>query len=182
MRLSGLVLQEAGMSSVFCRDRARRILEDLGMTEPPIDVEAVARRLGLEVRYVLRPVGFEGRLIRERMVIEVNQRNHRHKQRFTISHEIGHFVLAHSPVFSSFDDRGIADPGRVNERQANAFASELLMPESAVRAYWSKVRRLERPNDKMAEAFEVSPQAMWYRLEELDLLGLPPARSARPEY
>ena len=170
------------MSSEFCRARARQILEDLGMMEPPIDVEEVARALGLEVRYVRRSAGFAGRLLREHMVIEVNERHHQHKQRFTISHEIAHFILNHSPVFSTFDDRGISDPGRVNERQANAFASELLMPEPLVRTHWSTVRRAERPNNAMAEAFEVSAQAMWYQLEELDLLGLPPARSTRPQY
>lgn len=164
------------MSSEFCRARALRVLEDLGMTEPPIDVEALARGLGLAVRYVPRSGGLEGRLIRERMVIEVNQRHHPHKRRFTVSHEIGHFVLNHSPVFSAFDDRSIGDPSGVNERQANAFASELLMPEPAIGAHWTKVRRTEKPIDKMAEVFNVSSEAMYYRLSELDLLGLPPAR------
>lgn len=170
------------MSSEFCRARAQQILEDLGMTEPPIDVEAVALALGLEVRYVRRSAGFEGRLLRERMVIEVNERHHRHKQRFTLSHEIAHYALKHSPVFSSFDDRSIADPGRVNERQANAFASALLMPEQAVRAHWATLRRAERPIDKMAESFDVSSEAMYYRLADLDLLGMAPVRSARREY
>lgn len=170
------------MSTEFCRTRASQVLDELGVTEPPIDVEAIARDLGLEVRYVARAPGFEGRLLRERMVIEVNKRHHRHKQRFTISHEIGHFVLKHSPVFGAFDDRGIDDPGKVNERQANAFASGLLMPELAVRAQWTKVKRTEKPIEKMAEAFDVSSEAMYYRLEGLDLLQLPPVRSVRPEY
>lgn len=170
------------MSSEFCRTRARQVLDELGITEPPIDVEAVALELGLKVNYVLRSGRFEGRLLRERMVIEVNKRHHRHKQRFTISHEIGHFILKHSPVFGAFDDRGIDDPSKVNERQANAFASGLLMPEAAVRAHWAKVERVEKPIEKMAEAFDVSAEAMYYQLEGLDLLQLPPVRSARPVY
>jgi Zn-dependent peptidase ImmA (M78 family) len=182
MRAGSRFLQRMLMSSESCRARARQVLEELGITDPPVDVEAVAGDLGLTVRYVVRAGAFEGRLIREHMVIEVNKRHHRHKQRFTLSHEIGHFVLSHSPVFSRFDDRGMADPSRVNERQANAFGSELLVPEPAVRAHWTKVRRDEKPIEKMAEAFDVSSEAMYYRLADLDLLGLPPVRTARPEY
>ncbi len=68
--------------------------------------------------------------------------------------------------------RSIADPGRVNERQANAFASELLMPEALVRTWWAKLRRI----DEMAACFDVSSESMYYQLDSLDLLGLPPAR------
>lgn len=164
------------MSSEYCRTRARQVLEQLRLTSPPVDVEGVAVDHGLKVRYVARTGGFEGRLVRDRMVIEVNRHHHRHKQRFTIAHEIGHFVLAHSPVFNSYDDRSIADPNRINERQANAFASDLLIPEPWVRQRWSEVRRSERPIDKIAECFDVSSEAMYYRLADLDLLELPPVR------
>lgn len=164
------------MSSDFCRMRARQILDQLQIDAPPVDVVMVASTHGLTIRYVTRLSSFEGRLIRERMEIEVNKNHHRHKQRFTIGHEIGHFVLAHSPVVSPYDDRSIADPSKVNERQANVFSSELLMPEPLVREHWAGLRRGERPIDTMAECFDVSSQAMYYRLEELDMLGLPPAR------
>ncbi len=164
------------MSSEYCQARAREVLERLQVTEPPVDVEEIAGSHGLTVRRVMRPKSFSGKLIRERMEIEVNRQHHRHKQRFTIAHELAHFVLVHSPVFSRFDDRSIADPGRVNERQANAFASELLMPESLVRAWWVSFRRREKPIDGIAECFDVSSESMFYRLSDLDLLDLPPAR------
>ena len=70
------------------------------------------------------------------------------------------------------DDRSIADPKQVNERQANAFGSELLMPEPWVREHWPRLENIQA----MAAAFGVSDQAMYYRLEDLNLVGLPPRR------
>lgn len=164
------------MSSEFCRIRAQQVLDQLQITGPPVDVEAVAATHGLTVRYVARTGGFEGRLVRERMLIEVNRHHHRRKQRFTLAHEIGHFVLAHSSVVSTYDDRSFSDPSRVNERQANVFGAALLMPEPWIREHWDELQRVDRPIDKMAERFDVSPEAMYYRLADLDLLELPSTR------
>ena len=160
------------MSSEFCHLKAQEILERLGITEPPVDVEAIAKDHGLSVRRVIRSNSFSGQLVRERMRIEVNQKHARQRQRFTIAHELGHFVLSHSPAVSVFDDRTITDPSSTNERQANAFAAGLLMPEGLVRDWWIKLRNIE----KMANRFDVSSEAMYYRLDGLDLLGLPPVR------
>lgn len=172
MRLGEAFLHEKGMSADYCRARARELLAQFNVTEPPVDVGALAGELGLTIRLVRRGQGFDGRLLRERMVIEVEESKSRTRQRFTIAHEMGHFVLNHNPGLCSVNDRSIADPTRTNERQANVFGSELLMPEPWVRERWRQLRRIP----EMAAAFAVSEEAMTYRLDDLDLLGLPPAR------
>ncbi len=158
------------MGEELCRARARELLDQLDIEEPPVDVEGVAGSLGLQVNKVSRGMGFRGRLLRERMVVEVEQSTHPHMQRFTIAHEVGHWVLGHNSVVSVFNDRSTYDPRRINDRQANVFASELLMPEVWVRAHWAKLRN----SQEMAKLFCVSPEAMFYRLEDLNLLGLDP--------
>ena len=59
------------------------------------------------------------------------------RRRFTIAHEIGHFVLhaqgATGVVFCRVTDAPEAPKQRI-EREANRFAAELLMPEDLVRA------------------------------------------------
>jgi Zn-dependent peptidase ImmA (M78 family) len=156
----------------FCRRRARELLEELGLAEPPVRVEEVARDCGLQVRYVRRGRGFSGQLLREQRVIEIERDIHPHRQRFTLAHEIGHYVLNHSPVFCVFDDVGTYDPAKANERQAQVFASELLMPEPWIRKYWTM---LHKDYKALARAFFVSDEAMFRRLEAAGLLGLDPA-------
>lgn len=153
----------------FCRQRARELLAELGLTEPPVRVEDVARDCGLKVSYVRKGRGFSGQLLREQRVIEVEVNMHPHRQRFTIAHEIGHYVLNHSPVFCIFDDVGTNDPLKANERQAQIFASELLMPEPWLKKYWTK---LNRDYKALARTFFVSDEAMFRRLEAAGLLGL----------
>lgn len=156
------------MSEEFSRVRARQLLAEAGVETAPIDVQRVASHQGLTVRYVSREAGFAGRLLRRRMEIQVNPNIHRHRQRFTIAHEIGHYALGHDPVVGIFNERAHADPIRPNEAQANHFASELLMPESLVRQHWPKARDFRA----LAAQFDVSPEAMFYQLDRLDLLGL----------
>jgi Zn-dependent peptidase ImmA (M78 family) len=155
----------------FCRRRARELLAEVGISEPPVGVEDVARNCGLDVRYVRRGRGFCGQLLRERRVIEVEADMHPHRQRFTIAHEVGHHVLNHGPVFCVFDESGIYDPAKVNEKQAQIFASELLMPEPWVRSYWAALKKDWRA---LARKFSVSDEAMFRRLEAAGLLGLDP--------
>ena len=156
------------MSEEVCRQRAREVLQDQSITQPPVEVESIVRAHSLAVDYVSRGKGFNGRLLRERMVIEVEGSIHPHRQRFTIAHEIGHYILGHSPVICVFDDRSADDPRQVNEYQANAFASELLMPEGWVKEYWRELQDFQA----MAKMFYVSPEAMFRRVDSAGLLGL----------
>jgi Zn-dependent peptidase ImmA (M78 family) len=153
----------------ICRAQARRLLSDLKIDEPPIALEQVARGCGLEVEYVHKPKGFFGQLIRERRLIEVQDDVHPNRQRFTLAHEIGHYVLGHDPTWSVFDSRSIENPKRVNEKQADIFASELLMSEPQLRKQWTE---LNKDYKLMARKFGVSEEAMFLRLQDAKLIVL----------
>jgi Zn-dependent peptidase ImmA (M78 family) len=154
------------MTEAVVRQQAAKLLEQLRITEPPVNVEDVAARVGLRVEHKRLLDGLSGRLLRERMVVEVNSTHARNRKRFTIAHEIGHLLLKHSNVVCAADRWTAADPRRVNERQANAFASELLMPELWIRARWPDVHDYRA----MATLFEVSPEAMFLRLQDASIL------------
>jgi len=85
--------------------------------------------------------------------------------RFTIAHEIGHWIChvvgagRSEPVFCRAKDLS-EDADRTLEREANVFAAELLMPEPAVRAAWEELGDVEA----CAGRFDVSPTAMQWRL------------------
>jgi hypothetical protein len=117
------------------------------------------------------------------MVIWIDRREARRspgRRRFTIAHEIGHLVL-HVPVAKeAFYDRPTdireieeGSPGeeppelRKREREANAFARELLMPEPLVDEQ-AHATGFNLP--ALANRFEVSVPAMRLRLRLLKLL------------
>ena len=124
------------------RKAAARLLDEHELTEPPIDVETLAGTLGLSVER--RALGdLDGELRGTRII--VNRDRHRVRQRFTIAHEIGHFVLhtAHGATAQV-------------ERQADAFAAALLMPQPLLAR---AVREMPRLAD-LKRHFDVSEPAM----------------------
>lgn len=95
--------------------------------------------------------------------IFTNKDHGRTRRRFTIAHEIGHFVLHRNKI-----DREVIDDRLYRSRldsdlevQENDFAAFLLMPWDLI------VREMERGRDtveELAPAFEVSKSAMSIRL------------------
>lgn len=117
-------------------DFARELLQDRGKIRIE-DLEELAADLGLSVRDV-DSTGFEGALIRvrqKRKGIIALKRSIREpsRRRFTLAHEIGHFVLldhgqdecyCKSSTIESWKTHSI----RKHEYEANRFASEILLP------------------------------------------------------
>lgn len=99
-------------------------------------------------------------------IIRVNKDHNPKRQRFTILHELGHYML-HRNKLQSFTDEIFFRSGIKGdniEYKANEFASKLLMPEDSVRKAISEgVRNL----GKLAELFDVSSPAMKIRVQEL---------------
>lgn len=152
--------------------RSARELDDLikrnGLASVPLDVAGVARLLGIKT--IEEPMDDDVSGFLERRAdgwyAGVNSYHHPVRKRFTLAHEIGHFVL-HRNEQQTFKDRTFArranDPTAM-ERQADAFAASLLMPENAVK--WEIANGLRNLND-LANAFNVSSLAMRYRLQSL---------------
>lgn len=103
-------------------------------------------------------------------IIKVNKFHSETRQRFTIAHELGHFIYhkdddldEHEFVDTTFF-RGMTSNNL--EYTANRFASELLMPEDEVRKLIDaeNVRNIA----ELASRFGVSSAAMLYRVKELN--------------
>jgi hypothetical protein len=97
--------------------------------------------------------------------------------RFTIAHEIGHWVChcleGRAPNLEPSYCRPVdlteaAD--KTLEREANVFAAELLLPEPAVRTVWNELGDVAT----CAARFDVSPTAMQWRLYSFGLIERPP--------
>ena len=155
-------------------DLRRRYVEAFGGDEFPVPVEAVAENLvGLAVERVA--IGdCSGMLLPAERVILVNPEEVETRQRFTIAHELGHWICqclegTAEPVMCRDRDLSTA-ADRVREREANVFAAELLMPEEAVRA--------AHPYGSGAIRFGVSEEAMQWRRYSFGLRSDPPRRGS----
>jgi hypothetical protein len=141
----------------------------------PVPIEAICRSLDIDDIQDLDTEGFEGGLItdaeRSRGVI-LARRAHPFRRRFTVAHELGHFLIpAHMPdapgrfLCSREDMRRLSAAehdrrGRM-EVEANRFASLMLMPPPLLRPRLGTKRDPDVAHmAQLAVDFEVSKQAM----------------------
>lgn len=137
----------------------------------PVDVEAVARDLGLIVHPLPLGPNVSGKLLRSERApagfeIQVDEAESRRRQRFTVAHELAHYVL-HSDLINS----GIVDNQMYRshlsdqyEVQANRLAADILMPFSTIRRLYNVNLSPDENVAGLAEAFDVSREAMKIRL------------------
>jgi Zn-dependent peptidase ImmA (M78 family) len=147
------------------RRQATRLLDAASITHEPVSLRDVVSALNLELLGKTRePFTSESALhdLAQAHAAAPNGTGDSGRKRFTIAHEIGHFVL-HQEGFRR-EAGGVA--GRAEDREADAFAAELLMPEHLVRQ-----AVLEHgPDDaRLADRFEVGRKAMRARLRQLGL-------------
>lgn len=151
---------------------AREIFDAAGKIDTPIDVELLAEMCGARVLYETFDDALSGLLIALDGwgVIGVNDTHAPVRQRFTVGHELGHYVLGHHDRFhiDIGPDASYGHPPGYDwqsERAANDFSAELLMPADLVRAAFDETQS----TIKLARRFKVSELALGYRLLNLGL-------------
>lgn len=150
----------------------------------PTDVDSLAKNLDIDVMYEQLEDDVSGMMVTREdgsVAIIVNQGHSKTRQRFSIAHELGHYHLHRdvSPVFVDsnkvFYRNGVAANGtNIQEIEANAFAAELLMPESKIRERFQNNLSLMDMNtdlvEKVATTLKVSTTALTFRLVRLGIL------------
>lgn len=141
----------------------------------PVNIETIARKMGVDVRYsagIDGDLDISGKFFYEhgRPVCVINRYDIEQRQRFTLAHELGHYILGHGEQIDRTESlyrnpKGYQD---YSERQANAFAAELLMPERLVDFLIEEKEMLSI--NKLAETLNVSQIAMQYRLKNIGWL------------
>lgn len=147
----------------------------------PVPVADIANSLGLSV-YTTDEFddSKSGSISKEDgdYVIYINESHPITRQRFTIAHEIGHFILHKDEldkgekeiIDSAKIEAGIntlersIDGCNVIEYGANKFAADLLMPEDIFKKIWNESKTLE----DVASHFEVSKEAAAVRASYLN--------------
>ncbi|MCK2045617.1 MULTISPECIES: ImmA/IrrE family metallo-endopeptidase [Chromohalobacter] len=145
-----------------------KIAEEKGVETKPLDVHSLAKALSLRVEYKVLQDDVSGMLksIGDSWVVIVNSLHHKNRQRFTIAHEIAHFLL-HRNCAEEFVDKAFfrSDDGVGGlEAQANQFAAKLLMPREEFVNY---VKQKSDSLKDVAEEFGVSTAAVKVRADSI---------------
>lgn len=176
-------MTSSGRGRQRAKQEARNILKQFGASVP-VDIVGIAQAHGIEVRLEELEDAVSGMLVvrGDRSVIGVNANHHANRRRFSVAHELGHYVLhrGEEQVFIDaavfFRSEGATATTWIQEKEANIFAAELLLPERAIRAAW-QADPIDVFDDvaikRWADRFGVSPQALLIRLTELDLAFQP---------
>jgi len=157
---------------------AQRILEQSGNTGLPINVVKIIKSFGIELVFTPLPDEVSGILYPEddnTNRIIVNSDHHENRQRFTMAHELGHYILHKNnkgihidrQTFSrNANSRTGLDPIEI---EANRFAAELLMPRNLIEEKMEGHEDvLDLQDDivwNLANMFKVSTAAMSIRLQ-----------------
>ena len=162
---------------------AKEILIQHGLYSVPVDPVDLANKLGVTVHNAKFADDSLAGLIAKRgdsTQILVEQSDPPYRKRFSIAHELGHNFLhllkdghiidRRVDMFREKQPTGVAQSShRSREVEANWFAAALLMPEELVRLHW-----VENPSvTVLARIFNVSEEAMGYRVDALDLEAAP---------
>ena len=142
----------------------------------PVPVDDIAEALGLVIQSLPLSEGLDGMLIKnkayEPFKAVSNSRQAHVRQRFTLAHEIGHYVRKYqdwpddTPTGEAeHRDQVSAIGWDPDEMWANEFAANLLMPTATVERYWAA----GMSEADMADIFDVSVVAMHNRRLNLHL-------------
>ena len=170
------------------KDKKEKIKNiELKDEEYSIDLEKISKNLGLKVEKTIL-FSESGLLDLDKKTIYINKFEKNERQRFTLAHEIGHYVLEHASKNKlprkkkeNYNDNEI-----LKEREANQFAANLLMPrkilimimkkyldENGVNKEGNlKLNNLEFKKllEYISEKMKVSVSAIKYRLDNLNII------------
>lgn len=166
----------------LARNRAPGLIT-LTRQRPPVDVQAIIDLGGIPA--VLRALPDDVRAtigdVAGRRSIILNRKwrfSSENEKRWVLAEELGHVLMGHRLVESTEPGKppiGLLDPRRVSyEKEARAFAAELLMPFAEVRRRWFALStegvNVEEMVRRLADEFEVTPSAMNVRVQQMRLV------------
>lgn len=152
---------------------AERLLMELGIERPDeIDLEAIASDQGVFITY-RQMDGCEARIVGDERsaLISVNSGSRPTRQRFSIAHELGHWHWHRGQcLFCSATQIGNpANSPLDRERQADDFASDLILPAFMLQPMLMKMRKITvAMASEIAGVFDVSLTAMLLKIVSSD--------------
>lgn len=132
-----------------------------------INIRSIVKDNDITIEELDLPSSISGHLkfVNGKWIIGVNKNHNIKRQRFTIAHEFGHYIL-HRREGTVYEDTTFFRKSNDSsiEYKANEFAAEILMPEEMLK---NAVHKGIKKISELADEFGVSVQAVKYRASEL---------------
>ena len=163
---------------------ATEIREMFGLKETPTQIANILNKVGFKIYSLEMDETLSGRIgianefkeiLGSKKILQINSKDNRGHQRFTMAHELGHYIFdydghnRYANAYSLAED-DVNSPGEI---RVNRFAAALLMPKNIfVDKYTArKTLGLDEVSicKSLAEEFEVSETAVSKRIIELGL-------------
>jgi Zn-dependent peptidase ImmA (M78 family) len=149
-----------------------RAVVDRHLAVKPVPLGAMATELGIEVKISALPPGISGMIERvgNSYLIKINRHETRERQRFTLAHEIAHYLLHRNIIDAAgqISDTVLYRSGQPEsvEFEANRLAADIIMPDELVQADLSKIKAplTEEVIEFLARQWQVSKAAMEIKL------------------
>ena len=168
--------------------KAEKFCAENGIADFPVKIVKICNENGLQVFEEYLEPGVSGVIVVDdkkwekygcNQFILVNLADSAARRRFTIAHELAHFLLHRNQnnlyAHRDYTDKGVVQPKI--EREANLFAANVLMPEILVREAVEEIRSNTwgiLPNfvltREIADYFVVSESAAEVRLKQLEII------------
>ena len=142
--------------------------------EIPMKLGALAHELGLIVKKSTLPANISGEIkeVDGVVTIRINRHDALNRQRYTLAHEISHFLLHRHLLQAGIQDDVLyrSSLSNVIETEANKLAADILMPLNLIKELLvkhSKGTNKESMYEAVAEEMQVSVTALKIRLEKI---------------
>ena len=158
-----------GPRKTAAKNLAKKLIKDTKISEAPISLQTIIEHLQSTYTISVRRVNFQievsGLLVKckevdgEFYTIGFNENHPWCRRRFTIAHEIGHLLFGHACKKGGKDDTD-------NEKEADAFAGELLIPTLLIKKDFEKIKKVP----ELSKLYRVSAEALTIKLMDARLL------------
>jgi Zn-dependent peptidase ImmA (M78 family) len=150
--------QKAGSAAI-------QLLSKHRIDSPPVDLEKIADGEGLRIAVAeFKEHDISGFINLEQQLILVNKYDSPTRQRFTIAHELGHWVLHPQELKDNKDivilyRKTLEEESDPLEQEANCFAANLLVPNS----FLEGLLAASLPDKLIANVLQVSESVIGFR-------------------
>ena len=142
-------------------------------SEFPIKVGVIAKAFGITVKKSTLGAGISGEIkkIGVEVIIRVNRHDVKERQRFTLAHEIAHYLLHEDSIGDGIVDDILYRSSLSDEleAQANRLAADIVMPIHLIQKIQKQEQglKIEQKIEKLAQKAEISTTAIKIRLGKI---------------
>lgn len=173
-------LQKNGYTYENVDQASELVLQTLNQKSIPIQIVSIVEAFGFRVYqndmeddisgFIAVDSKWQNDFNTDKLIVVNSDHNYGHK-RFTIAHELGHYLLDYTNPNKPYYDAYRQSKSYCNEeKRANQFAANLLMPRTDFIDAHNDIKNTGKNiTSLLSEKFGVSAKAIEMRIQELDL-------------